>query len=112
MLGLSTDPTFNNEDDDYEEASLLHITENALGQCGVGVQSTLTAADATHMLQVSRYSGRTFVNAKHEPHAYAVQTVLHTDMKTDVSFLPYCFSCCCHCIHHPVSCAECYSKTG
>ena len=81
MLGLSTDPTFNNEDDDYEEASLLRITENALGQCGVGVQSTLTAADATHMLQVSRHSGSTFVNAKHEPLADSVQKVLHTDMQ-------------------------------
>ena len=73
MLGLSTDPTINSEDDDYEEASLSHITENVLGQCGVGVESILTAADATHMLQVSRYSGRIFVNAKHKPPADAVQ---------------------------------------
>ena len=71
-----------NEDDDYEEASLSRITEDVLGQCGVGVESILTAADATHMLQVSRYSGRTFVNAKHKPHADAVQKVLHTDMRT------------------------------
>ena len=60
MQGLSVDPTVDSSDDDFKEAPfpdtvLAHFD---VGECGVRSSVSMTAADATHMLQISRSSGK------------------------------------------------------
>ena len=65
------DPTVDSSDDDFQEAPLTDnvLAQFAVGECGVRAGGSITAADATHMLQVSRSSGRVRASASSVSHA-------------------------------------------
>ena len=65
------DPTVDSSDDDFQEAPLTDnvLAQLSVGECGVRAGGSITAADATHMLQVSRSSGRVRASASSVSHA-------------------------------------------
>ena len=60
VQGLHVDPTVDAESDDFEEAPLSDVLAACpgVGECGVSSRVLLTAADAEHMLRISRSSGK------------------------------------------------------
>ena len=77
MQGLCTDPTADSSDDDFQEGPLPEsvLAQLAFGECGVRASVGMTAADATHMLQVSRSSGKVRASTSSVSHA----DVRHSD---------------------------------
>ena len=71
VQGLSTDPTADSSDDDFKEAPLPSsvLAQFAVGECGVRASVGMTAADATHMLHVSRSSGKVRASTSRMPDA-------------------------------------------
>ena len=78
MQGLCTDPTADSSDDDVQEAPLPDnaLAQLAFGECGVRASVGMTAADETHMLQVSRSSGKVRASTSSVSHA----DVRHSDV--------------------------------
>ena len=60
IMKTSENATVNNDDEDFQYSDLSNLAFNqiSLGQCESDICSTLTEADAVHMLQVSRSSGQ------------------------------------------------------
>ena len=77
VQGLCTDPTADSSDHDFQEAPLPDsvLAQLTFGECGVRASVGMTAADATHMLQVSRSSGKVRVSTTSVSHA----DVRHSD---------------------------------
>ena len=59
VQGLDIDPTVDVDSDDFKEPSVSHgiLACTGVGECGASGRVALTAADATHLLQMSRSSG-------------------------------------------------------
>lgn len=61
MQGLHVDPTVDSDLDDFEEAPLSDgiVACPGVGECGASSRIVLVAADAEHILRMSRSSGKT-----------------------------------------------------
>ena len=61
VQGLHTDPMVDVDSDDFQEPSMSHgiLACPGVGECGISGRVALTAADATHLLQMGRPSGNT-----------------------------------------------------
>ena len=81
VQGLHIDPTVDVDSDDFQEPSESHgiLACPGVGECGASGRVALTAADATHLLQMSRSSGKAM------PHHSEV-AVSHVDAN-DVMFI-------------------------
>ena len=102
VQGLHVDPTADHENDDFEEAPLSQEKLSCLGvgECGVSSRVTLTAAEADHILRMSRPTGNTSVPRE--------TTLLHM-LTIAISYLliRFCLVCLCLCTTVQVSCDGC-----
>ena len=103
VQGLHIDSMVDVDSDYFTEPSVSHgiLSCPGVGECGASGRVALTAADATHLLQMRRSSGKAM------PHHGEVG-VSHVDVNDFYVYSSsYVCVCSCLCIHVPVSCKEC-----